>query len=334
MVFGLSIGGGKSKSKYNEQQIMDVNAPAWWDTGVEDLNTGIDAFAKQYGYGNITPQQDAASNTLYGINQANYASDFLKKNVNPAIQAQAMGTASLIPNMNYSLTGTTPKVEGQGVTASTAFDMSAPYQKAYGTGVLDSALSDYDTGVARSANAFRAGSLTGAPNTGQSVAAGVLGGEAARGRGSLSASIRGDILDKSFGFGGADAGLKLNADTTTANNMQSASAQNAQLAQQDRLTNLDAQIKGDSQKMAAYDQAARLIQAQGDNALQSTSVEAQNAINALQAAGIPIDQALALIQAQIGGLDAAVPGFGTTTNSSGTSSGTNASFGFGQKGGK
>lgn len=326
MVFGISLGGNKSKSKSE----TTINAPEWWKAGTQNLYSDTSDLANKYGYGNITPLQQEATDSLTGINRNNYAANLINQNVNPAIQAQAMGVSNMIPNMNYGLTGATPQVQGQSVTASSGFDMAQPYRSAYGTGVLDSALSDYDTGVNRAANAFRAGSLTGAPNTGQSVAGAVMGGEAARGRGALSAQINSDILDKSFGFGGTDATRKLSADTTTAQNMQSASQDNAQLAQQDRLTNLDAQIKGDSQKMAAFNQVAQLIQAQGDNALNANTAESQNAINLLQAAGIPIDQALQLIQAQTGALNAATPGFGNTS----TGSNSSMSFGFGQKGGK
>jgi hypothetical protein len=124
------------------------------------------------------------------------------------------------------------------VSASTAYDASSPYRAAYGSGVLDPALADYDTGVARSGNAFRAGSIAGGSTGGaygsSPVGAGVLAGEAARGRGMLSAGIRGDILDKSFGLGGSDSNRTLAADSTNAGNTLRTNEFNA--GQRDRAT--------------------------------------------------------------------------------------------------
>jgi len=324
MVFGLNLGlsskKNSSKAEYDKSGTRMPITPGYWDAGVEELNTNIGDFANAYGYGNVNPEQQGAMNTLSGINQANYASDFLKKNVNPAIQAQAWGAASMIPDMNYSVAGTTPQVDTQ-----TGYAMAEPYRAAYGTDVLDTSLADYDTGVARAGNSFRAANIGGGGQAmgSQPVAAGVLAGEAARGRGSLAAGIRSDILDKSFGFGAQDASRK-----------QSGDMFNADMSQQDRMANLQASIQGDAQKLNAYNQVAQLIQQQGDNALKANSAESQNAINALQAAGIPVEQAIALIQAQIAGYNAAVPGFGEQYDESGTEtqSGKSSGFSFGFSG--
>lgn len=178
-----------------------VNPTDLWTQGSQQL-------FGTYGAGGLTPEQQAAMATL-NPNAAktnsgiDYANSVLKNYVGD----------------NYK----TPTSAGAPqVSASTAYSMADPYRQAYGTGVLDPALADYDTGVARSANAFRAGNIAGGSQGGaygsNPVGAGVLAGEAARGRGALSSQIRSGILDKSFGFGGADAGMKLGADTTNAAN--------------------------------------------------------------------------------------------------------------------
>lgn len=331
MVFGINFGSSSSKNSFNQQQDNTVKTPAWWDADTENLNTSLTDFANKYGYGNLSPGQQAPINTLAGISGNNAASNFVDYGVNPALSGVVNAIDGVQSGATHSLTSPAPQVSSAPVTAQTAYGMSQPYQDAYGTGVLDPALADYDTGVSRAANSYRAGTLTGAPNTRQSVASGVLAGEAARGRGTLSAGIRGDILDKSFGFGGNDAGMKLAADTTTAGNELSASSQNAGNQQQRDLENLHAQIQGDQTKLAAFNQAAQLVQANGDNALKAEDQRSKNAVAALQAAGIPVDQALAIIQAQIGGLNAATPAFGSSTTESGNSTGKNTSFGFGVK---
>lgn len=330
-LLGFNFGSSKSKSTTDQTQVDNssqtgrsvgtVNAPKWWQQGTEDLNSGVNAFAQQYGYGNLTPTQQQGLTSLTNINAKNYGSDVLKNAVNPALQGIA-GSYTPMANVNYSLTGGTPQSQTYGVTASTGVSMAQPYIDAYGTGVLDPTLADYDTGVARAANSYRAGTLTQAPGTRQSIASAVLAGDAARGRASTEAGIRSDILDKSFGFGGNDAGMKLSADTTTANNAQQASEANTGRAQQDRLANLQAQIQGDSTKMAALNNMAQLVQQIGQNALNGDTAESQNAIALLQASGIPVEQALQLIQAQGGTLNFATPGFGQTTDTSGTTNST------------
>lgn len=331
MVFGINFGSSTSKNAFNQQQQNSVDSPDWWKQGTENLNDSLTDFAKQYGYGNLTPDQQAASDNI-AARAANPGAEYwLNAGIAPVLNGYSGVISNVGAGANYSLTKPAPQVAASGVSADTAYGMSQPYRDAYGTGVLDPALDDYDTGVDRAANSYRAGTLTAAPNTRQSVGAGVLAGEAARGRGTLSAGIRSDILDKSFGFGGSDAGMKLSADTTTANNSQMAATGNADRQQSRDIENLHAQIQGDQTKLQAFNQAAALVQQMGTNALNGENQSSQNAVAALQAAGIPVDQAMALIQAQIAGLNAATPGFGSSTTESGNSTGKNTSLGFSAK---
>lgn len=351
MVFGISLFGNKSKNSYedatntnetsygtqnqNQNQTQrgsvsgtqNVIAPEWWKTGTQSLYGNIDDLINQYGIGGVSPARQGAMNQIYDIaNPANGAAAFLSQNVNPALQGIAGSYSPFANGPGYSLKGATPTVNAEGVTANTGYSMADPYREAYGSGVLNPALADFDEGVSRSANAFRAGGLTMSPNTRQSVAGGVLAADAARGRGGLSAQIRSDILDKSFGFGGNDAGMKLGADTFSAGARNTASSQNAQMAQADRMAQLQADISTDDRKMSALGNMAQLVQAQGDNALSGQNAASQAALNALQASGIPLQDAMALIQSMIGGLNTAVPGFGTQSqeenDSSGSTSGT------------
>ncbi len=185
--------------------------------------------------------------------------------------------------------------------------------------MLDTALADYDTGVSRSANAFRAANIGGGGQAGGSapVAAGVMAADAARGPGALSAQIRSDILDKSFGFGGGDASNRLSADQMTA------SIQNAR-----DMANLQAKMNEDQARQNIDKDIASLVQQQGTNALTADGAWMEKQLAAPQASGIPLDRALSILQA-------AVPGFGQKTDESGTEtqSGKSSGFSFGLSGG-
>lgn len=394
---GFSFGKSKNKSSgqyANTRTSTPITTPGWQE-GLTRLNAGVNDLMAKYG-GGVSADQQAAIDRLTGLSRDNKAGSLIYGTVNPALGGYQTSINDIARNANYSLTGATPqvsvgkiaapgtieagtiatpdKLNAERVSAETAFSMAQPYREAYGTGVLDPTLADYDTGVSRAANAYRAGTLTTAPNTRQTIGSAVLAGEAARGRAATEAAIRSDILSKAFGFGGSDATLRLTGDISNADRaIQAADANarfalaadtanvgnrlaadtanvgnriavdtanvgnqltgdtfNAGLTQQDRLTNLDAQIKGDATKLAAFTTAANLVQQQGANALAADTLAGQQARDALAAAGVPLDQALALIQAQIEASNAAVPGFGQTDTESGTQSGTTSgsSFGF------
>jgi len=184
--------------------------------------------------------------------------------------------------------------------------MADPYRSAYGTDVLDPALADYDTGVRRSGNAFRAGSIAGGSTGGaygsNPIGAGVLAGEAARGRGTLSAGIRSGILDKSFGFGSGDAGMKLGADTTNAGNVMRTNEFNA-----------NQQSRADAQSIGV---AENYI----DGLLKMNDMDRNTALQKYGMSGGGINQIIAAMDSQ-------VPAFGTRGSTSGqTSSSNNGQF--------
>ena len=356
MVFGFSLGGGKSKNKYDETAINTVNTPDWWGPRLEEVNNQIAEFGHNYKpseYANINApmlgynaqQMGGYAAGLGNIATSNGATNFINSAINPSVAAIGDEFANIAKGANYSLSGTTPQVNTQ-----TGFTMAQPYRDAYGTEMVDAGLADFDAGVSRAGNAFRAANIGGGAQAAGSkpVAAGVLAADAARGRGSLGAELRSAALDKSFGFGGQDASRQLQGDTF-----------NAGLTQQDRMANLEAQMQGDQMALAARQAQAGQSQRLVDNALAAENQASQNAQNAFngysalqdlentqfdqqlrsqlqaaQLAGIPFDQAMQIFQAQLAGLGAAVPAFGSTTNSSGTSSGSNLGFKFGQTGGK
>lgn len=333
MGFGFDFGKSKNKSesRLSTSEWSLTNAPEWWREGTSDVFTDTGYLQDTYGMGNVSPLQQEGIDSLTRISRENNASNFLGGSVNPALGRVADRFVEMSEMPNYSLSGPTPTVGTDAVTSASAFDMAQPYRDAYGMDVYDAAMADFDEGTKRAANAFRAGAIGGgAQGAGsQPVAAGVLAADAARNRGALSAGVRADILDRSFGFGGTDANRKLSADATTAGNKLQASMANANLQQQRDLANLEASIASDANRSRALENVATLVQQQGENALTGETQESRNAINMLTAAGIPVEQALAIIKARIGALNAAVPGFGNETQRRGETSGTSSGSTFG-----
>lgn len=382
MAFGIF--GSKNKTKNTNDsaftEMSTPNVPDWYVGRNKDINEDLGYIAANWGMGKMTPDQQYSIDQLSGLSRTNPGANYLRDTTNPGLQlvsGQFQNLANKGPNQiaGPAPTVTAPTIAGPGmitasavtptdVSSTSAYDNAGQYRDAYGTGVLDSALADYDAGVGRSANAFRAQSIGGGGQAygAMPVAAGVLAGEAARGRGALSASIRSDILDKSFGFGGQDASRKLTADQTTAQNQLAASmanasnkltadsanvgnkmnvdaanagnaltasGQNAQILNSRDLANLQAKIAGDATTMSALSALANTIQTQGMNAITADNQVAQNAINALQAAGIPLNQALQVIEAQLGAQQTFLPSFGSTNTGNSRSVGTGSSTGFG-----
>jgi len=323
--FNFGTKKSSAQSDYSRSGQQDVISPEWWKTGLEDMavNFGDPSASSK-------PYMNQALSGISGIASGGYASDFLKSAVNPALQGIAMNSGQIGQGINYQLDPNAPQVASQNITATSAFDNAQPYRDAYGTGVLDPALADYDTGVSRAANAFRAGSIGGGAQAAGSrpVAAGVLAADAARGRGALGAQIRSDILDKSFGFGGGDAAMRLSADTNTAQMAQAASLANAQIQQARDLANLQGKMQADQTKIGINNDMASLVQQQGQNAVGADQQSMSDQLALLQASGIPFEQAMAMLQAKLGIYNAATPGFGTTNTESGTETQKGKSSGF------
>lgn len=263
----------------------------------------------------VTPNWNDASNAAYGLlgttglspaqqKASDSWSDYLANPNN--------GVSQMIDYNKQYLPFTTPQVNTAAnaptINASTAYSMADPYRQAYGTGVLDTALADYDTGVARAGNAYRANSISGGSTGGaygsSPVGAGVLAGEAARGRGALSSQIRSDILDKSFGLGGSDAGMKLNADVTNAANILNNNQFNAR--------------QGD----VANQIAMQAIQSMINNAGTEQQLGGQANIIQSQLGGTGLDNFLRYMGGQ-------TPAFGTNTANQGTSHTDSTSSGSG-----
>lgn len=144
-------------------------------------------------------------------------------------------------------------VEAQQIQARQGSEFMDAYKNPYLDQILDSSLADYDAGVDRSANSFRAGSISGGQggNSRQSVAAGVLAGDAARGRGALSSGIRDRAFSTALGAGMQDANRYYSADATNASNDLAAQTYNSNLDFQRKAHDADSAYRGDAMRMDA-----------------------------------------------------------------------------------
>jgi|GEM_PF-3964581 len=232
MVFGLNLGFTSQKGSKTEDYKKSgssqgtygssVVAPDYWLNQYQDTLGGVNNF--QEGLGALGQNMSAYGQDISHINNT-YLTDAANKNANTLAGMDA----------NYGGAYAAPEdlianpIEAQQISAQTGANFMDTYKNPYLDDVLGTSLADFDTGVDRGANAFRAGSVGGGQggNSRQGVAAGVLAGEAARGRGSLSAGIRSNAFDTAAGYGMMDANRDL-----TANQSNQASSLNASLANQ------------------------------------------------------------------------------------------------------
>lgn len=336
----FSAGSKKSSATtdYSTTGQQSVISPEWWKTGVEGQANQWANFSAPFLQpgGAMTPGQQQGYDTLAWLNTAD----------NPALRGGQAGLDKALTGYNEGRGGMeftntqlldplyrqdARTMGGVGdVSAQTGFQNATPYRDAYGTGVLDAAMGDFDVGTERAANAFRAGSIGGGAQASGSrpVAAGVLAADAARNRGSLGAQIRSDILDKSFGFGGQDASRNLSADMANQQKNLSVAGSNLAASQnQDRLRFDTANQIGQNALTYAglgVDAANAMRQA----GLDASDVQTQSALNQIMAAGIPIEQAIAIFQAGQWPYNTATAGFGQTNTESGTEKQTGKSSGF------
>ena len=150
------------------------------------------------------------------------------------------------------------QIAAQQVAAQQGLNFSKGYENRFTDNVVDRTLNNYDVGTERSANAFRANSIAGGQggNARQGVAAGVLGGEAARGRADAEAGLRFAAQDRAFGLGMGDADRNLQGQGM---NQQA----NLNAAQSNQQANLNAQQYNSGQDMTAQQyNAGRLDQRQ------------------------------------------------------------------------
>lgn len=194
----------------------------------------------QPGAGGFTPTQqtgvDWMGNQLGGIdpNQArgniNMASDYFSDTL---ANRTAPTLANLAASGNPAYAAPDP-IAAQQIAARKGSEFISDYQNPFLKDVLDTSLGDYDVGVDRGANAFRANSIAGGSTGGaygsNPVGAAILAGEAARGRGALSSGIRSNAFNTAAGFAGQDANRFLSADSTNAANNLAASQFNASQA--------------------------------------------------------------------------------------------------------
>lgn len=118
-------------------------------------------------------------------------------------------------------------IASQDVNARRGSEFRSDYFDPYINDVVNTSLADFDTGVDRSANAMRASRDAGSAFGSRSRNAdAIFQGDAARGRGALSAGLRSNAFNTATGYGMQDANRFLSADTTNAGNRLSASTSN------------------------------------------------------------------------------------------------------------
>ncbi len=114
MVFGFDLGfnskKSSSKAQYDKTGTTDVLTPDWWDPQLGQFNEAYAPSAV-----NATGMQNSALGNISGSAANPYSTDFLSKNVNPALQGIAMRMYDNGQNYDWQLQGSSPTV-----SASTA----------------------------------------------------------------------------------------------------------------------------------------------------------------------------------------------------------------------
>lgn len=182
--------------------------------------------------------------------------------------------------------------------ASTARQYMDQYFNPYLKDVVDTSLADFDVGAARQSTEQRmrrdAGSAFGDR---AAIADAVLGGELARGRGSLSANLRSNAFNTAAGLGAGDAGRFTSVSMANAGAANARAQAQAQLEMQSRLANSDIEGRNIENRFRSdvtnadiqsgnIDRQMRADQFNIDNKL---TADQANIDNALRGTGISAD---------------------------------------------
>jgi hypothetical protein len=239
-----ATGTGSGSSDFSRGVVM----PEGWQ---DDYNAMGDRFINNDGSG-----AQAARDQLGRINET-YNPYYANENsftLNGMIDNYGYKAPQDVTSQNVSA----DQIAAQQVAAQQGLNFSKGYENRFTDNVVDRTLNNYDVGTERSANAFRANSIAGGQggNARQGVAAGVLGGEAARGRADAEAGLRFGAQDRAFGLGMGDADRNLQGQGM---NQQA----NLNAAQSNQQANLNAQQYNSGQDMTAQQyNAGRLDQRQ------------------------------------------------------------------------
>lgn len=227
-------------------------APDGWQAAWNGMQPGAGGFnpTQQTGVNWMTGQLNGIdpNRGATNINMAsNYFQDTLANRTAPTL-------ANLAASGNPAYAAPA-EVQAQMISARKGSEFIDDYKNPYLADVLDSSLSDFDTGVDRAGNSFRANNIAGgASGMGSNpVGAAILAGEAARGRGALSSGIRSNAFNTAAGFGAQDANRFLSADTTNAANALAAATFNSNMANQRQMfdANLGMQYNGQRDNVAS-----------------------------------------------------------------------------------
>lgn len=188
-------------------------APAGWESFWNSIQPGqggfnptqqgaVDWFTGAMGNPDPANLQGAKNGMNWG---ANYFQDQVANRTAPTLRNLAQ--------IDPAAYGAPANVGTQQVSAKSGADFMGNYLNPYTQQVVDSSLADFDVGGERAANAFRASNIAGGASGAGSnpVAAGILGGELARGRAATAAQLRSGAFNTAAGLGQGDAGLDLNA---------------------------------------------------------------------------------------------------------------------------
>lgn len=174
----------------------------------------------------------------------------------------------------------------QEAKASTAREYMDQYFNPYLKDVVDTSLADYDVGADRTSTAARmrrdAGSAFGDR---AAIADSVLGGELARGRGSLSANLRSNAFNTAANLGAGDAGRFTSVSLSNAGAANQRALAQSQLEMQSRLANLDTEGRN-------IDNRFRVDSANADIASRNAEIEAGNIDRKIDADKFNIDAKL------------------------------------------
>lgn len=246
-----SVSGGSQKGNQNQSGTNDTTYTGTTTPNPTPDWSNISTYLKDNinSNGGLTPDQQASINYFSGkMDGTNPLQAGITK-ANSVLGAYAPGSHDA-----YQVGSTTP-ISADQVKAQQGSAFMDSYKNPYLDQVLDSSLADYDTGVSRAGNAFRAGSIAGGSTGGaygsNPVGAGVLAGEAARGRGTLSSGIRSDAFNTAAGYGQTDASRFLQGDVANQGANLQASAYNQNDQTQRDTANMASKYTNDQQSLGA-----------------------------------------------------------------------------------
>ncbi len=314
LTFGLT--GSKSKTKYSENQVQQNQIdPFFAQQGRDTLSafdrltggvmgrygmaqpdqTGLQTGAPNsfvYGFGDTTT---GAMNDITGWRGSGDQLRALAAGVMPdAITAGTLGAPQQIGQIaapgtigNISAAQIAPVTNAEASTAKQHMDQ---YFNPYLKDVVDTSLADFDVGAARQSTEQRmrrdAGSAFGDR---AAIADAVLGGELARGRGSLSANLRSNAFNTAAGLGAGDAGRFTSVSMANAGAANARALAQSQLEMQSRLANTDIEGRNIDNRFRTDATNAEI---QGGNIDRQMRTDQFNIDNKLTADQANIDNAL------------------------------------------